>query len=294
MNNMKYELKKANINQPLGTFEHMFTDAGQLILKGAFFNKYHEDPYYDPENDKDPLYHEWEFDLEKEYISRYWPVSDDDYEEQKFYFLNFLRDTFKYHYNILIELFKERIDSCDGLSKEYYTLYTLRRKIARFRSFVTESATMPHRALQLKWLTNIENGLISTYEKHTGFVTFIDQKLKPNQVATVVKELIKELDLSTDPADVDKIVYFICSNNMIEDFGFINYGCTTYTLKQIIIKFQSFGFLRFKDVEIVNSEFFRRNSKPISQDNFYNSTCTSNKKIMEIQKKIDEAFKTHK
>src|SRR5690554_3100859 len=218
---MKYELKKSNINKPLGLFEHMFTKTGQLILKGDFISEYDTRQFYDP-NDEHKKYHELKFDLEKESLTWCDQNSEGEYESEEKYYINFLRDYFKREYKRSISFFEERIDICNDLKEQYFVLYTLKRKIKKFKDYVEVSKSIPHRKKQLQWIEKIENGIISKYEEHTGYLSEI--RIEVKDIRKIVAKLIAELKLSEDLGDLDKIVYFICSNNMKEYFGSINYG----------------------------------------------------------------------
>ena len=284
---MKYELKKSNINKPLGLFDHMFTDQGQLILKGAFISKYDVQQHYQP-IDVDEKYHEWEFDLENRSITEYNQISQSEYEKKERLYIDFIRGYIKKEYGRSIEFFEERLDSCNDLSKQYFVLYTLKRKIKKFKDYVEVSESIPHRKEQLQWIEKIEVGIISKYEEYTGFLS--EMRLEVKDVEKIVGKLIAELKLSEDPGDLDRIVYFICSNNMKENFGFINFGCISWTLKEIVRSFQSYGYLKFYDTEIVKTEFFRKKGKPISLESWQNSKSNNKNKKQEIVTSIKEAF----
>ena len=284
---MKYELKKSNINKPLGLFEHMFTNQGQLILKGDFLSEYDLEEAMFP-SDSDKKYHEMEFNLEKESLQWFDINSDGEYESDDKKYINFLRNYFQREYRRSIVLFEERLDSCNDLSEQYFVLYSLKRKIQKFKEFAEISPSLPHTKKQLKWIKKIEDGLISKYEKHTGYIS--KTKLEVKDIRKIVGKLIAELKLSEDYGDLDNIVYFICSNNMKENFGFINFGCISWTLKEIVRTFQSYGYLKFYDTEIVKTEFFRKKGKPISLESWQNSKSNNKNKKQEIVISIKEAF----
>lgn len=284
---MKYELKKSNINKPLGLFEHMFSDQGQLILKGDFLSEYDLEEAMFP-SDSDKKYHEMTFDLENESLPWYEIKSEGRDESVDKNYINFLRDYIKKEYKRSIELFVERIEKCN-LSDQYFVLYTLKRKIKKFKDYVEVSKSIPHRKKQLQWIEKIENGIISKYEEHTGYLSEI--RIEVKDIRKIVAKLIAELKLSEDLGDLDKIVYFICSNNMKEFFGFINYGCTIWTLKEIILSFQKCGFLQFTDTDIVNTKFFRKKGNALKLDSWQNSKSVSEEYRLDITVKIKKAFK---
>jgi hypothetical protein len=291
---MRYKLKTPSINQPLLTFEHMFSDQGQLILRGAFYEKYFEVHFYDPEEDGIIDFHTWDKDLEKEPIHYHNQISQDEYEPKTIFYIEFLQSYIKHCASAAIESFIDRMEITLNLNDQFFLLYSMRRKFKRFREYVETSSLICHRAKQLKWIDKIESLLISEYEKRTGFVSFTDQKLKPKDVEEIVGRLISDLDLSKDPSDLNKIVYFICSNNMTEYFGHINFGCSIWILKEIISRFQSLGFLRFTNVDILKTEFFRRNNVPLKIDVWNSSECSSEKNKLEVLPKLIAAFKIGK
>ena len=291
---MKYELKKSSISQPLGTFEQMYTDQGQLILKGFFFENNYQHQYFDPEVDNDDNYHNWKIDLEKEPIIQRHQISEDDYEEREIYYIKFLQGYIKSVFKQSIVFFELRLDSCNGLEEQYFVLYSFIRKIKKFKEYVAISALVPYRDKQLKWINNIESRLLLHYEKQTGFVSFVNQKLNPKDIKSIVGLLISDLNFSTDPGDLDKIVYFICSKNMTEYFGNINFGCSIWILKEIVANFQTFGFLNFTNVDILKTEFFRKKDVPLNIDTWNSSNCTSQKNKLEVMPKLLTAFKKTK
>ena len=288
---MKYELKKSSIGNPLGIFEHMFTHNGQLILKGDFLSKYDTEQYYQ-NFDEHEKYHEWKFDLEKDSLTWYYQISEGDYESEEKFYINFLKDYFQREYRRSIVLFEDRLNECNDLTDLYFVLYSLRRKIKRFKDYVGDSPILPHRNKQLEWIKKIEKGLVSKYESYTGYLS--EMSLDVKKIREIVGRLIIQLDLTKDPKDLDNILYFVCSNNMNENFGFINCGCIVWTLKEIIRKFQAYGYLSFSDTDIVKTEFFRRNGNPISIETWQNSKSTNELKKREITIAIHEAFEPKK
>jgi hypothetical protein len=287
---MRYKLNKPSVNQPLFTFEHMFSEHGQLTLRGAFFEKYYEIHHYDPETDGEIDFHNWKTDLEKEPIIYHVQVSEIDYDQKTIFYIQFLQAYVRNAFNEFKSLFVERLDSCNNLQDQYFVLYTLKRKLNKFKHFLETSPLIPERKTQLKWLENMELQTTKLYENRTAFVSFSDQKLKPKDVERIVGKLISDLHLSKDPTDLNKIVYFICSKNMNEDFGYVNFDCPIWMLKEIIIKFQSFGFLKFKNVDIIRTEFFRRNGVPLKIDVWNNSDCSSEKNRLEGIIKLEDSF----